>query len=90
MNNIAYSRFGYAMANIGDINGDMMEGIARCTRAVTAKSYLTRLLLSSYVDVAISAPFADASLPMDMRNPGIVYIHHGDASRVINPVPQQV
>jgi len=77
---IPLGRFGHAMAKLGDINGDELEG--HCS-----KHYCLFPQFSSFplVDVAISAPFGEQS--------GTVYIYVGandDNNVLFQQAPVQV
>ena len=76
-----YSRFGYAMANLGDINGDGLEG--KDTEHLTECALtLPPSLPPSLPDVAISAPYG--------TGPGKVFIYTGSLSTIISQSPAQV
>ena len=76
---IRYSRFGYAMANLGDINGDGWDGMT--------SSFVWQCVDMFFViDVAISAPFTETN----SNEPGTVFIYHSTPNLLLSNEPQQV
>lgn len=69
-----YVRFGHAIVNLGDINGDGLEGKGNHFPLTSSDPIFT--------DVAISAPFGKGS--------GKVFIYLGSKSDFISSNPQQV
>lgn len=86
--NVSYARFGYAMANLGDINGDSFHGEGTSRLFATAFVFsimVTRVFLTLFLhtDVAISAPFGAGES-------GTVFIYRGSVQNTLNTNPVQV
>ena len=76
---IRFSRFGYAMANLGDINGDGWDGMTL--------SFVWQCVdMFFIIDVAISAPFTETN----SNEPGTVFIYHSTPNTLLSNEPQQV
>ena len=74
-----YTRFGHSITNLGDINGDGLDG--RLINAWLLYSHCFKsVVLFNTIDVAIGAPFGIGS--------GKVFVYHGSVADTITQVQQ--